>query len=49
MMVDLALMAHILNKIFKMKYETHAFGIEKAFKKTKWKIKQIEIHFENWF
>ena len=27
-MLVLALMGHILNKIFKMKYETHAYGIE---------------------
>ena len=29
----LALTGHILNKIFKMKYETHAYGIENVFKK----------------
>ena len=34
-MLVLALMGHILNKIFKMKYETHAYGIEKLKKKKK--------------
>ena len=37
MMLVLALMGHILNQIFKMKYETHVYGIEleieNAFKK----------------
>ena len=33
MMLVLALMGHILNKIFKMKYETHTYGIENFFKK----------------
>ena len=28
MMMVLALMGHILNEIFKMKFETHAYGIE---------------------
>ena len=50
MMLVLALMGHILNQIFKMKYETHVYGIEleieNAFKK--WNEK-IEIDFENWF
>ena len=32
MMLLLALMGHILNNIFKMKYETHAYGIENIFK-----------------
>ena len=32
-MLVLALMDHILNKIFKMKYETHAYGIENVCKK----------------
>ena len=35
MMLVLVLMGHILNEILKMKYEMHAYGIEK------------EIHFEN--
>ena len=33
MMLVLALMGHILNKMFKMKHETHAYGIKNAFKK----------------
>ena len=33
MMMVLALMGHTLNKIFKMKSETHAYGIENDFKK----------------
>ena len=32
-MLVLVLMGHILNKIFEMEYETHAHGIENAFKK----------------
>ena len=32
-MMILALMGHILNKIFKMKYDSHAYGIENVFKK----------------
>ena len=31
MMLVLALIGYILNKIFKMKYETHAYGIENVF------------------
>ena len=49
-MLVLALMGDILNQIFKMKYETHVYGIEfeieNVFKK--WNEK-IEIDFENWF
>ena len=33
MMMVWAIMGHILNKIFKMKNETHAYGIENVFKK----------------
>ena len=33
MVLVLALMGHILNKICKMKYETRAYGIENVFKK----------------
>ena len=32
MMLVLALLGHILNKIFKMKNETHAYGIENFLK-----------------
>ena len=47
-MLVLALMDHILNKIFIMKYETHAYGIKNVCKKWNEK-KKTEIHFENWF
>ena len=33
MMTVLAIIGHVLNKIFKMKNETHAYGIENVFKK----------------
>ena len=29
----LAQMGHILNKVFRIKYEAHAYGIENVFKK----------------
>ena len=46
MMMVLALMGHILHDIFKMKFETHAYGI--AFEmKNKKKTKKKEVHFEN--
>ena len=32
-MMVLALMGHILSKIFKVKSETHAYGMENVFKK----------------
>ena len=55
-MVVLALMGHILNEIFKMKFETHGYGIEfeignvlkSEMKRKKKKRKEIEVHFENW-
>ena len=43
-MLVLVLMGHILDKIFKMKYETHAYGIERFLKS---EIKEKDIHFEN--
>ena len=43
-MLVLAIMGHILNKIFKMKYETHAYGIEKWNKKKKKSI--LKTYFE---
>ena len=57
MMMVLALMGHILNEIFKMKFETHAYGIEfeignvlksEMKNKKKRKKKKKEVHFENW-
>ena len=54
MMMVWALMGHIINIIFKMKYELHVYEIENVFKKwnekkTKTKKKKTEFHFENWF
>ena len=55
-MMVLALMGHVLNEIFKMKFETHGYGIEfeignvlksEMKRKKKKKRKEIEVHFEN--
>ena len=45
-----ALMGHILNKIFKMEYEAHAYGIELQFENVfkKWNLKK-KVHFANLF
>ena len=43
----LALMGHISNKIFEMKYEINAYGIESEIEIVKSEMRKIEIHFEN--
>ena len=48
MILVLALMGHILNKIFEMKYEIYAYGIESEIEiVVKSEMKKTEIHFEN--
>ena len=50
MILVLALMGHISNKIFEVKYEIYAYGIESEIKiVVKSEMKKIEIQFENWF
>ena len=49
MILVLALMGHISNKFFEMKYEINAYGIESEIEIVKSEMRKIEIHFENWF